>query len=148
MSSVNNLPPIPREYEMSIRVRYQETDAQGRVHHSNYANYFEIGRVEMLRSCGRSYRDLEAAGIMLVVTKLTCNYHQGAQYDDLLTLKAIVTRAQGVRITHRYELYLDDNLIADGETVVAAVDAAGKVVRLPDWLKLAKADRSSRNSAQ
>ncbi len=140
MTTVNNLPPIPREYEMSIRVRYQETDAQGRVHHSNYANYFEIGRVEMLRSCGRSYRDLEAAGIMLVVTKLTCNYYQGAKYDDLLTLKAIVTRAQGVRITHRYELHLGQELIADGETVVAAINPEGNVVRLPHWLKLAKSN--------
>ncbi len=62
MTSVNQLIPVPTEHEIQIRVRYQETDAQGRVHHSNYVNYFEVGRVEMLRASGRTYRDLEAAG--------------------------------------------------------------------------------------
>lgn len=131
-----NQQPIPREHELEIRVRYQETDAQGRVHHSNYANYFEMGRVEMLRQSGRTYRDLEDAGIMLVVVSLQCNYYQGAKYDDLLLLKSSVVKAKGVRITHHYQLFLEEELIADGETIVAAVDRSGKVVRLPDWLQL------------
>ena len=137
MAAVNQL-PIPREHEMEIRVRYQETDAQGRVHHSNYANYFVVGRVEMLRAAGRNYRDLESAGIMLVVIKLTCNYYRGAQYDDLLRLRTTVVQARGVRITHQYEIFLGNELIADGETVVAAVGPQGQVVRLPDWLRLTK----------
>ncbi len=133
---VNQNTDFPVEHEIEIRVRYQETDAQGRVHHSNYANYFEIGRVEMLRASGRNYRDLEAAGIMLVVVELSCKYFRGAKYDDLLRLKTTVTKARGVRITHRYELFHEQMLLAEGETVVAAVDSAGNVVRLPDWLRL------------
>jgi acyl-CoA thioester hydrolase len=133
---VNQITDFPLEHEIEIRVRYQETDAQGRVHHSNYANYFEMGRVEMLRASGRNYRDLESAGIMLVVVELSCKYFQGAKYDDLLRLKTTVTKARGVRITHLYELFHEQTLIATGETIVAAVDPTGNVVRLPDWLRL------------
>ena len=136
MSTVNPAPKIPLSHQIEIRVRYQETDAQGRVHHSNYANYFEMGRVEMLRASGRTYRSLEEEGVMLVVANLTVNFHKGANYDDLLTLKTTVVRAKGVRVTHHYELFLDDELLADGETIVAAVDADGKVCRLPKWLRL------------
>lgn len=129
-------PVVPREHEIQVRVRYQETDGQGRVHHTNYINYFEVARVEMLRASGRTYRSLEAAGVMLVVTSVTCNYHRGAMYDDLLTIKTKVTRAKGVRIEHHYEILLAGELVADGHTVVAAIDASGKVVRLPKWLQL------------
>jgi len=133
MSTVN---PVPREHELQIRVRYQETDGQGRVHHTNYINYFEIARTEMLRQSGRSYRDLESEGIMLVVTSVTCNYAQGANYDDLLTIKTKVTKAKGVRIHHHYEITNDEGLVAQGSTVVAAINKEGKVVRLPKWLQL------------
>ena len=136
MTTVNPFPVVPREHEIQIRVRYQETDAQGRVHHSNYINYFEVARVEMLRQSGRTYRDLESDGIMLVVTSVTCNYLRAANYDDLLTIKTTVERAKGVRINHHYEIYDQEELVAEGDTVVAAVDASGKVVRLPEWLQL------------
>jgi len=130
------LPSVKREFEFQLRVRYRETDAQGRVHHSNYLNYFEIARVEMLRASGRNYKDLETAGIFLVVTKATCNYLRGAVYDDLLTIKTRVTHAKKVRITHEYEISLDDELVATGTTVVAATTADGKATRLPEWLRL------------
>jgi len=135
-ASSAELSPIKREFEFELRVRYRETDAQGRVHHSNYLNYFEIARVEMLRASGRNYKDLETAGIFLVVTKATCNYLRGAVYDDLLTIKAKVAHAKKVRITHEYEIHLADELIATGSTVVAAMTADGKATRLPEWLRL------------
>lgn len=135
MTSVNPSPVVPREHEIQIRVRYQETDAQGRVHHSNYTNYFEVARVEMLRASGRSYKTLEDDGIMLVVTKVNCSFYQGAKYDDLLTVKTRVTRAKGVRIHHHYDIYVDDELICEGDTVVAAIDTEGNVTRLPKWLQ-------------
>ncbi len=138
MTSVNSSPIVPREHEITIRVRYQETDGQGRVHHSNYLNYFEVARVEMLRASGLSYRELEAEGIMLVVKKIQCNYYLGAKDDDVLNVKTTVTKAKGVRIQHRYEITLDGQLVADGETIVAAINPTGKVVRLPTWLQLDK----------
>ena len=130
------LPTVQREFEFQLRVRYRETDAQGRVHHSNYLNYFEIARVEMLRASGRNYKDLETAGIFLVVTQATCNYLRGAVYDDLLTIKTKVAHAKKVRITHEYEIRLEDELIATGSTVVAAMTADGRATRLPEWLRL------------
>lgn len=138
MTSVNPSPIVPREHEIQVRVRYQETDGQGRVHHTNYINYFEIARVEMLRSSGKTYRTLESDGIMLVVSKVSCNYYRGAQDDDLLTIKTSVVKAKGVRIHHHYEIFVDGELVADGDTIVAAVDPTGKVVRLPRWLQLDK----------
>lgn len=141
---MTNDPVVPREHEIEIRVRYQETDAQGRIHHANYLNYFEIGRVEMLRASGASYRKLEEAGIMLVVAAVSCNYYIGAKYDDLLRLKTTVVKARGVRIQHCYEIFLGDELVCDGETTVAAIDRCGKVVRLPKWLQMdAKHKRNS-----
>ncbi len=125
-----------REHEIEIRVRYQETDAQGRVHHATYINYFEIGRVEFLRAAGYSYRQLEEDGIQLVVTEVGCQYFQGAMYDDLLTLKTKVIRSKGVRIRHDYELRLGDELVVTGHTIVASVGKDGKVKRLPKWLTM------------
>lgn len=129
-------PDLPfREHEITLRVRYQETDAQGRVHHANYVNFFEVGRVEFLRAAGYSYRELEAAGILLVVTELECRYLGPAYYDDELVIKTTVVRAQGARIEHRYEVRACGDLIAEGRTVVAAVDRQGKVCRLPKFLR-------------
>lgn len=125
-----------REHEIEIRVRYQETDAQARVHHANYLNYFEIGRVELLRAAGYSYRELEESGVMLVVSEAFCRYFLPANYDDLLRLRTTTVRAKGARIEHRYELFRKDELLAEGRTTVACITQDGKVGRLPSWLRL------------
>ena len=129
-----NTPKIAPCHEIEVRVRYQETDGQGRLHHANYINYFEVGRVELLRASGRSYRQLEQQGLFLVVAEVSCQYFAPAQYDDMLRLRTTTARAKGARIEHHYELFRDDDLLADGRTVVACVDRAGKVRRLPEWL--------------
>lgn len=136
MNTVNPLPKIRRDHEIEIRVRYQETDAQGRVHHANYINYFEIGRVEMLRSGGVSYRQFEETGLMLVVVDVRCDYFLPAKYDDLLTLRTSIVRARGVRIQHAYKISLGEELLAKGKTTVACIDRNGNVTRLPQWLRL------------
>ena len=136
MSAVN--PPdfsLP-EHEIEIRVRYQETDAQGHVHHTTYINYFEIARIEMLRAAGYSYRALEDEGLMLVVTEVHCEYFAPARYDDLLSVQTKVVRARGVRIRHEYIIKRGDQLVARGWTVVAAVGKDGQVKRLPAWLRM------------
>lgn len=122
-------------HEIEIRVRYQETDAQGYVHHSTYINYFEIGRIELLRAAGHSYRELEDQGLVLVVADLGCRYFAPARYDDLLTLQTTVIRSRGARIRHEYELRRGTELVVRGFTVVAAVSPEGKVLRLPRWLQ-------------
>ena len=124
-----------RQHEIEIRVRYHDTDAQGRVHHGAYINYFETGRVELLRATGRSYKSLEDEGIMLVVADLKVQYHSPAIYDDLLTLHTETLRAKGARILHGYRLTRGDDLIVEGETTVACVSREGKIQRLPQWLR-------------
>src|SRR5213593_2901538 len=93
--------------EITIRVRYAETDRMGLLHHANYLVYFEQGRSELLRSRGLSYRDLEDRGFLLVFTKVQVRYRQPARYDDLVTLRTTVVRTTLVKIEHRYELFRD-----------------------------------------
>ena len=92
-------------HEIEIRVRYQETDGQGRVHHANYLTWFELGRVELLRAAGHSYRELEEAGSLLVVAEVSVQYFLPAFFDDLLRLRTTTVRAKGARIEHRYEVF-------------------------------------------
>ena len=84
------------QHEIQIRVRYQETDVQGRVHHANDFTYFEQGRVELLRAAGFDYRRLEAAGTLLVVAEIACQYYLPASYDDLLTLRTTTVSAKAL----------------------------------------------------
>jgi len=121
--------------EIEIRVRYQETDGQGRVHHANYLTWFELGRVELLRAAGHSYRELEAAGVFLVVAEATAKYYLPALFDDVLRLRTTTTHAKGARIEHRYEVFRGNELLAEGATTVACVDKNGRVTRLPPWLR-------------
>jgi acyl-CoA thioester hydrolase len=125
----------PVTHTIPIRVRYQETDAQGHTHHTTLINWFEIGRIEMLRAAGYNYRELEDAGILLVVTEVGCNYHSPTRYDDLVQLTTRVVTARGTRIRHEYEIRHEERLVATGYSVVASVNPQGKPVRLPEWLR-------------
>lgn len=120
--------------EITIRVRYAETDRMGLLHHANYLVYFEQGRTELLRSQGLSYRDLEDQGFLLVLTKLEVRYRRPARYDDLLTLRTTVVRTTMVRIDHKYELLCDGQLLAEGTSTLACVDREGHPQALPDFL--------------
>src|SRR5690349_12178640 len=121
-------------HEIEIRVRYQETDGQGRVHHANYLTWFELGRVELLRAAGHSYRELEEAGIYLVVASAQLQYFLPAFFDDALRLITTTVAAKGARIEHRYQVLRDEQLLAEGSTTVACVSRDGRVTRLPKWL--------------
>jgi acyl-CoA thioester hydrolase len=121
--------------EITIRVRYAETDRMGLLHHANYLVYFEQGRTELLRAQGLSYRDMEDQGFLLVLTKVQVRYKSPARYDDLLTLRTIVTRTTLVKIEHRYELLRDGLLLSDGETTLGCVDRGGKIQPLPAFLQ-------------
>ena len=76
----------------TLRVRFCETDLMGIVHHANYLIYFEQARIELLRSMGWSYRDLEDQGFLLVLTRFEVRYKRPARYDDLLTIRTTVAR--------------------------------------------------------
>lgn len=121
-------------HEIEIRVRYQETDGQRRVHHANFLTYFEIGRTEMMRARGATYRAFEDAGLFMVVADVSCTYLAPAEYDDLLLVRTSVEKVGAAHIRHAYEVVREGRILVRGTTTVVCVDRSGKVKRLPDWL--------------
>ncbi|WP_182865341.1 acyl-CoA thioesterase [Rhodopirellula sp. JC639] len=125
-------------YSHEFRVAYHQTDGQRRVHHSNYLNFFEEARVEMLRAGGVRYKDLEDSGRLLVVTEMNVQYHAAAEFDDYLRLDVAVTEIRKVRLRHRYQVFRDQTLITSADSTIACVDAEGRPKKLPaKFLELA-----------
>jgi acyl-CoA thioester hydrolase len=120
-----------------VRVRYAETDKMGIVYYANYFVWFEIGRTDWLRQTGWTYRDMEAEGLALPVIDASCQYKQGARYDDELEVRTRGTLASAVRIAFDYDVIrrADGVLVATGRTVHATVDRTGRPVRLPARVK-------------
>ncbi|GAA4309760.1 thioesterase family protein [Mucilaginibacter gynuensis] len=111
------------ENSTKIRVRYGETDQMGYVYYGNYAEFFEVGRVDMLRSIGMTYRAMEESGIMMPVLEMKCKYLKPALYDEEITIKVIMEKMPGVKIHFRYELYNEQQeLIHIGETLLAFIN--------------------------
>jgi len=121
-------------HTISIRVRYIEVDAMGYLHHSRYLQYFEMGRIELLRAAGFSYADLERQGVFFVVTRAEVRFKSPARYDEELTLLTRVTRGTLVRFDHAYELKRGNTLLAEATTTIACVGADGKVQAMPEVL--------------
>ena len=112
-----------KDYEFTVRVRYAETDQMGVVYHGNYAQYFEMGRVEWLRNLGISYKWMEENGVMLPVVSLQMNYKKPARYDDLLRVKTILKSQTSVKIEFDYEIYNEQNdLLTTGYSMLVFVD--------------------------
>lgn len=124
----------PLTHEIEFRVRYAETDAMGFVHHSNYFTYFEMGRTELFRAQGGDYRRMEERGHFLVVVSIACRFKAPARYDDPLNLRTTLSKVSAAKLEHRYELLRNDQLLTTAESVLACVDRAGNVQRLPDVL--------------
>ena len=106
-----------------IRVRYAETDQMGYMYYGNYAAFFEVGRVEMLRSLGMTYKSMEDSGIIMPVAEMKCKYIKPALYDEEITVKVIIENMPSIRIHFRYELFNEkEELIHIGETTLVFVD--------------------------
>ena len=107
-----------------IRVRYGETDKMGVVYYGNYPLYFEVGRTDMLREFGLTYRGFEQQGIILPVVSLNVKYHRPACYDDLLTITTTLRKMPAVRIAFDYQVHNEaGELIAEGDTTLVFTDA-------------------------
>ncbi|MCH7408214.1 acyl-CoA thioesterase [Belliella sp. DSM 111904] len=105
--------------ETKVRVRYAETDQMGYVYYGNYAMYFEVGRVEALRSVGFSYKEMEENGVMMPVLEQETKYLRPGKYDELLTIKVKIPQLPGVRITFEYEVFNESmELITIGKTIL------------------------------
>ena len=124
------------EHEIKVRVRYNETDPGGYVHHANYFTYFEMGRTELLRAAGGDYRLMEELGLFIVVVKAECRYRRPARYDDVLRLRTTVTRVGRAKIEHRYDLFRGDELLAIGNLTLAVIDRNGNIRPVPEELHL------------
>jgi acyl-CoA thioester hydrolase len=125
---------MPLSQTILLRVRYSEVDAMGYLHHSRFLQYFEMGRIELLRSIGFSYADLERKGIFFVVAKAEIRYKNPARFDDELTLTTRLARQTPVRHEHAYELRRGRLLLADGTTTIACVSPDGQLQPIPEML--------------
>jgi acyl-CoA thioester hydrolase len=120
------------EHSTKIRVRYGETDQMGYMYYGNYAEFYEVGRVEMLRSLGLTYSGMEQSGIKMPVLELNCKYLKPALYDEEITVKVIMDKMPGIRIHFRYELYNENQeLINKGETLLVFVNMQSNRPCLP-----------------
>lgn len=122
-------------FETKIRVRYKECDQMGFVHNTNYAEYFEVARTEMLRQIGIDYRQTEQEGSLFVLVKLACQFHKPARYDDLITVRSYVTNVSRVKVEIRYEIYRDEELLTTGTTLSTTIDRAGRILPVPQPIK-------------
>lgn len=127
---------VPRSISR-VRVRYAETDQMGIVYYANYLIWFEVGRTDLLRLAGWSYREMEAEGFALPVVEAHCEYRQSARYDDELDIVTTGAILSAVRVKFEYQVVRADDgaALARGHTVHASLDTGGKPRRLPDRIK-------------
>lgn len=122
---------------ISVRVRYQETDQMGVVYHANYLTYFELGRVEWLRSKGLDYAALEKSGVLLPVVNVTVNYQSPARYDQLIKVVTTLEKIGGASVVFYTQIIAEnETVLVDGRVTLVATDAKNfKPVKLPDQLR-------------
>jgi acyl-CoA thioester hydrolase len=120
--------------ETRIRVRYAETDQMGVVYHSNYFIWFEVGRVELMRQLGISYREMEEDGCLIAVVDARCRYKSPARYDDELIVRTHLKNVRDTMVHFSYELLrvADETLLAEGETTHIVINKQMNRVPLPE----------------
>ena len=120
----------------SFRIRYAETDQMGVVYHGNYAQFFEMGRIDWLRALGISYKSMEKNNVMLPVVSLECNFKKSAEFDDVLTVKTSLKKIPTVKIEFEYEITNQKNeLLTTGNTTLAFINmTTKKPMRCPEYI--------------
>ncbi|MFO7953080.1 MAG: thioesterase family protein [Bacillota bacterium] len=130
--------------ETTVRVRYKDTDQMGVAYYANYLVWFEVGRTEMMRSLELPYKEFEKYNLILPVLKAYCEYKHSAGYDDKLTIVTFLESLKNVRVTFKYEVRRERELLAEGYTEHAFVNKNGRPVALKKhspilWDRLCKA---------
>ncbi len=131
-------------HETEIRVRYAETDQMGVAHHANYLIWFEVGRSDLCRAKGFSYKEMEdEGGVLMVVAETYCRYKSPAYFEDVLTVRTKVDEIRSRSLRFIYEIYRasDDTPIAEGETLHLVTDTDKKVRILPEIYRNRLADK-------
>ncbi|MCK0115221.1 acyl-CoA thioesterase [Gelidibacter sp. F63206] len=123
-------------HEIELRVRYAETDQMGIVYYGNYAQYFEVGRVEWLRKFGISYKSMEKEGLMLPVVSLNVKYKKPARYDDLIKVKTQLVKLPSASIEFDYEITNQSGeILTKGNTELVFIDVSrNRPTRCPKYL--------------
>ena len=131
--------PIPEVSAISVRVNYSETDQMGVVYHARYLVWLDIARTEHLRLAGMSYRELEEAGLRLVVSEISVRYRQPARYDDRVRVRCWVRELVSRRIDFGYtvEQADEDRLLATARTSLLALDRTMNLTRMPEAVRRA-----------
>lgn len=124
--------------ETTVRVRYGDTDQMGYVYYGKYAEYFEVGRTELIRSLGLPYKKMEEEGVMLPVSELNIRYYKAAKYDDLLTIRTRVSEFPTVKLLTEYEIFNEKKeLLTKGTVLLVFVSIeTGRVTKIPPNMKL------------
>ncbi len=124
--------PEGRAVETELRVRYSETDRMGIVYHGAYVTWFEVGRTEYCRAAGFPYRQMEDAGLLILVTRVECVYRSPARYDDSVRVRARLTELSGRGVAFAYEVVDQEGRpLAEGSSRHVFANAAGKPTRAP-----------------
>ncbi|MEZ4983583.1 MAG: thioesterase family protein [Saprospiraceae bacterium] len=124
-------------HECTKRVRYGETDQMGYLYYGHYPQYYEIGRTEMIRSLGLSYKQMETEyGVMMPVMSLQCRYVRPARYDELITIRTTLRHLPDDTITFHMELFNEQRKLVNGGSVKLCFveTATGKTVTTPEFL--------------
>ena len=123
--------------QYKFRPRYSETDQMGVVYYGNYATYFEVGRVELLRSVGMTYAEMEHSGTMLPVVHMSIDFKVGAKYDEEIVLETSITEMPSRKISFYHALKNNEGkLLVKGEVVLVFVDTKSfKPKHCPEELK-------------
>ncbi len=124
--------------DSKVRVRYGEVDMMGFLYHSHYVELFDMGRNDLLRSLGYTYRELEDSGVMMPVLQVHIDYKNPAHYDDELIVRSFLrSMPSGVRVTFEYEVYRSEGmeLLTTGSVTLAFMDSiTHRPVRPPQVL--------------
>lgn len=124
-------------HNIQFRIRYAETDQMGVVHHGNYAQFLEMGRIEWLRNLGFSYKKMEEENIILPVISMTLNFKKSATYDDLIQVTTKLTKMPSVKIVFDYEIHNEKGeLLTVASTTLAFINnKLNKPIRCPKALE-------------
>lgn len=118
--------------EVNYRVIYGDTDCGKVMYYGNYFRLFEIGRTELIRSVGLSYKEIEEKdGIILPVVEAFIKYKAPAKYDDLLTIKTFLKELRPYKVVFEYKIFKNNTLLTEGYTVHVPINKEGKIIKFP-----------------
>jgi acyl-CoA thioester hydrolase len=124
---------VPIVHLTELRVRYAETDQMGVVYHANYLVWCEVGRTDFIRAAGKSYREMEEAGVALAVSEASIRFHASARYDDVVRIQTMLTEVRSRSVTFDYLITraADDARLVSATTQLVSLDRSGRLAALP-----------------